>query len=146
MSDYNKIYLIWFLTFLAALIPIIYFNVGYTVVSTNIYLFIFVVSLLFLAYCSHKKAGVLESPLAIILTVLFAPGGFLAIVIMLIVNYFRRSEKMERTISDRDIQTVNKKWKSKEMRIKDRRIGRTVMEPERDRRKREKRNYIHCYA
>ena len=146
MSDHNKIYLIWFLTFMATLIPIIYFNVGYVVISTNIYLFVFVASLLFLAYCSHKKAAVLESPLAIILTILFAPGGILDITIMLIVNYFRRSETMERTISDRDMQSVNKKWKSEEMRIKDRRIGRTVMDADRDRRKRERRNYVHSYA
>lgn len=146
MSDNNKIYLIWFMTFLAALIPIFYFNVGYTVISTNIYLFVFVVSLLFLGYCSHKKAAVLESPIAIILTVFFAPGGLLAITIMLIVNYFRRSKIMERTVSDRDIQSINKKWESKEMRIKDRRIGRTVMDADRDRRKRERRNYVHSYA
>ena len=59
MSDNNKVYSIWFLTFLAALMPIIYFNVGYTIVSTNIYLFVFLVSLLFLAYLialqSHSK-------------------------------------------------------------------------------------------
>lgn len=146
MSDNNKIYLIWFITFLIALIPIIYFNVGYTVTSTNIYLFVFVVSLLFLAYCSHKKAAILESPLAIILTVLFAPGGILAITIMLIVNHFKGSEKMERTISNRDIQSINKKWESKEMRIKDQRIGNTVMDPGRDRRKGERRNYVHSYA
>ena len=118
MINYNKIYLIWFVSFLLALIPIIYFNVGYTVVSTNIYLGIFIFSLLFLAYFSYKKATILESPIAIILTVLFAPGGILAITIMLIINYFKRNKEMERTISDKDIQTINKFNKFSELRIK----------------------------
>jgi hypothetical protein len=127
-------------TFLLALIPIIHFNVGYTVLSTNIYLGIFIFSLLFLAYFSCKKAAILESPIAIILIVLFAPGGILAITIMLLVNYFKRSEPMERAISNKDIQTINKFNKFPELRVKkDRRMGNTVLDPDRDRRKGERR-------
>ena len=140
MTNYKNIYILWFVIFLLTLIPIIHFNVGYTVTSTNIYLGIFLFSLLFLAYFSCKKAAILESPIAIALIVLFAPGGVLAVVIMLIVNYFKGSEPMERAISNKDMQTVNKFNTFPELREKkDRRIGNTVLDPDRDRRKRERR-------
>lgn len=137
MTSYKNIYILWFVTFLLALIPIIHFNVGYTVTSTNICLGIFLFSLLFLAYFSCRKAAILESPIAIALIVLFAPGGVLAVVIMLIVNYFKGSEPMERVISNKDMQTVNKFPELREK--KDRRIGNTVLDPDRDKRKRERR-------
>lgn len=143
MTSYNKIYSIWFVSFLLALIPIIHFNVGFNVVSTNIYLGIFILSLLFIVYLSYKKAAILKSPIAIILTVLFAPGGILAIIIMLIVNHFKRSKKMERTISNKDMQTINQ---FPEFRVKDRRIGNTVLDPNRDKRKGERRINDFSYA
>ena len=139
MTSYKNIYTLWFMTFLIALIPIIHFNVGYAVTSTNIYLGILIFSLLFLAYFSCRKAAILENPTAIALIVLFAPGGVLTIIIMLIINYFR-GETMERAISNKDMQTVNKFNKFQELRVKkDRRIGNTVMDPNRDRRKGERR-------
>jgi len=146
MISYNKIYSIWFMSFLLFLIPIIHFDVGYNVVSTNIYLFIFLISLSCLVYLSYKKAAILESPIAIILTVLFAPGGILVIGIMLIVNHFKRSEKMERTLSNEDIKSINKFNKFPELRKKDRRIGNTVMDPDRDRRKDKRRINVFSYA
>jgi len=146
MTSYKNIYILWFVTFLLTLIPIIHFNVGYTVISTNIYLGIFLFSLLFLAYFSCRKAAILESPIAIALIVLFAPGGVLSIVIMLTINYFR-GETMERAISNKDMQTVNKFNKFPELRVKkDRRIGNTVLDPDRDKRKRERRINAFSYA
>jgi len=147
MTSYKNMYTLWFMLFLVSLIPIIHFNVGYNVTSTNIYLGIFLFSLLFLAYFSYKKAAILESPIAIILIVLFAPGGVLVITLKLIVNYFKRSENMERSISNKDIQTVNKFNKFPDLRVKkDRRIGNTVMDPFLDKRKGERRNYVQSCA
>ena len=140
MSNYKNIYILWFVTFLLALIPIIHFNVGYDVISTNIYLGIILFSLLFLAYFSCKKAAILESPIAIALIVLFAPGGILAITIMLIINYFKKDKT-------KDIQTVNKFNKFPDLRVKkDRRIGNTVLDPDRDRRKMERRINAFSYV
>ncbi len=129
---------IYFISFLLALIPIFYFSIDYNI-STNIYLFIFIISFLFLSYLIYKKAAILKSPFAVMLIILFAPGGILAIIIMLIVNYFKGNKKMERTISDQDIQLINKNRKIIDLRIKDRRRGNTVIDPYHDRRKKERR-------